>query len=308
MFAGGAERPRICCAGEAMVEFIPQPNLAEYAQSFGGDSLNTAVYLARLDCAVQYLTIVGDDGFSGALLALLDAEEIDRSRVIRRDHATLGLYVIKNDEQGERSFTYWRDTSPARGLFDAAVSCDGIDVFYFTGITVAVCLSGLVNLLDLLRALRGQGVRIAFDPNYREALWRDSRQAQEAMGHVLPLCDLVMPTLDDMRALYDCETAPECEKLLRGHRVREIVVKGGDGRVNVLVDAANYSGQATMQAAIDTTGAGDAFNAGYLAGRSRGLTVDDCIAMGHATAAQVVLHPGAIVPKEGFTMRINQDD
>ena len=271
-----------------------QPGL--YRRGLAGDSFNTAVYLARVGYEVDYLTRIGDDPASRDILRLLQREQIGTELIICMENRLPGLYMIDNGPDGERRFTYWRDHSPARELFDRPVSPDKPGVFYFTGITLAVTRNGIEQLCSLLESLRGEGCRIVFDPNYREQLWDDQAQARSFFEQVLPYCNIVFPTLEDERVLWGVDTFDDCQGMYRNHGAAEIVIKGSD-----LVSQA-YSGDQTisLQAgrvqAVDTTGAGDSFNAGYLTCRLAGGSMKDSLMAAQALSARVVQHHGTILP------------
>jgi 2-dehydro-3-deoxygluconokinase len=288
---------RICCAGEVMIELAPTGAPGTYLRGVAGDTFNTAVYLARLDCAVSYPTRLGDDPASGEILTRLIAEGIDTTMVQQMSGRQPGIYLIDNDAAGERRFTYWRDASPAREIFDAVPYPGGIDAFYFSGITLAVCRSGLDNLVSLLETLRGGDCTIIFDPNYRPSLWDSREQARHHYRSVLGLCDTVMPTLADEALLWDIDDAISCTRFYRGQGAREVVVKAPDLRIHGFCDEASPVVEAGRVDAVDTTGAGDAFNAAYLAARLQGGHMAQAIAAGHSLAARVVRHRGAIIPR-----------
>jgi 2-dehydro-3-deoxygluconokinase len=106
-------KARVICVGEVMVE-LSRGNEARYGLAFGGDTFNTAVYLARAGIDTAYATALGDDPYSGALMALAAAENVSTDFIARVPGRMPGLYVIETDDTGERKFFYWRDTSPAR--------------------------------------------------------------------------------------------------------------------------------------------------------------------------------------------------
>ena len=89
-----------------------------YGLSFGGDTFNTAVYLARAGIDAAYATALSDDPYSDKLFALAAAETINTELIVRVPGRMPGLYLIETDDKGERRFFYWRDTSPARELFE----------------------------------------------------------------------------------------------------------------------------------------------------------------------------------------------
>ena len=102
--------------GEVMIELKREPD-GRFALAFGGDSFNTAVYLARCGIDTAYVTALGDDRWSDEVVALAEAEGIETSAILRVPGRLPGLYLIETDAAGERTFFYWRETSPARNLF-----------------------------------------------------------------------------------------------------------------------------------------------------------------------------------------------
>lgn len=280
-----------------MVEMAREGQENLYRRGFAGDTFNTAIYLARAGLEVSYLTRLGDDPLSDMIVELAGTENINCDLIERCPGQQPGIYLIDNELDGERHFTYWREQSPARELFDYLPALPDFDAFYFTGITLAVCRSGLENLLGLLRELGQGGATVIFDPNYRPHLWQNQEQAREHYQQVLPLCDIILPTLDDERALWGIETIAACRDHYAKPGPRELVIKGADLTAHVFDESGEFSQQADEVDAVDTTGAGDAFNAGYLAHRLRGAGIDVAVTAAQKLAALVVQYPGAIAPR-----------
>lgn len=269
-----------------------------YQCGIAGDTYNTAVYLARAGLDVSYLTRLGDDAHSDEIVNAMKRDGIDTGAVERVPGRQPGLYLIDNDASGERYFSYWRGEAPVRELFTNAPRLHAPDAFYFTGITLAVTRGHSANFLDLLGQLRDRGTRIAFDPNYRAHLWDGPEQARAMVRAVLPLVDIALPTLEDETALWGIDDVEACAGHFAEHGVQEVVIKGP--ALNCLV----YEGpvlraqrQAEPVPAIDTTGAGDAFNAGYLALRLPGGSAAQALDNAQQLAARVVQHRGAILPR-----------
>src|SRR5690349_22282707 len=109
-------KSRVICVGEVMIE-LARGNDGRYGQAFGGDTFNTAVYLARAGVPAAYATAIGDDPYSDALVSLATAEGVNTDLIMRVPGRMPGLYLIETDGKGEREFYYWRDSSPARDLF-----------------------------------------------------------------------------------------------------------------------------------------------------------------------------------------------
>lgn len=281
-----------------MLEFAADPGTGLYRRGVAGDSFNTAVYLARAGHQVEYLTRLGDGPNSEFILQYLQAENLSAERIMLCAKHEPGLYVIDNDADGERHFSYWRDNSPARAMFDQAIELPNCELFYFTGITLSVSRSGLTQLTELLEKLKDQSCQIVFDPNYRPKLWANRDQAQANYQAVLGYCDTVLPTLEDETALWGVNEVQSCTKMYLDYGASEIVVKGSDLRSHVTTaDSQTLSVQAEAVKAVDTTGAGDSFNAGYLAARLSGQAPEAALRAGQALAASVVQHRGAIIPR-----------
>ena len=296
---------KIGIIGECMVELFDQGDGA-YQRTFGGDTLNTAVYIARsaaVDIEGHYVTLLGDDALSEAMLESWQAEGIHTDTVGQIAGAVPGLYMIQTDEGGERSFLYWRGEAPAKKLFQTANTQDliakilGYDWVYFTGITLAILEpAGRNALFALLDDFRSKGGRVAFDGNYRERLWQ-GEDAIALMSQAYRRCDLVLPSADDESLLWQDNDPASIIQRLHDFGCTEIVLKRG--RETCLV---SQQGELTEHAVtaldkvVDSTAAGDSFNAGYLAERMRGRSIIEAVRAGQYIARQVISQKGAIVP------------
>lgn len=295
---------RIVCLGEAMVELSGGGQ--RWSLGYGGDTLNTAIHLARYGHEVSYLTALGDDPFSRTMRDSWLAEGLDCTMVLNHPSRHVGLYAISNNEAGERSFTYWRDDSAAREMFalpeieTALKAAGGCDLLYFSLISLAILpADARERLLSLARTVRASGGQVAFDGNYRARLWASREAAIAARDEALSVAAIGLPTLDDERELAADAGADAAG--VAGHwralGCDECVVKlGADGCR--LPDGTNVAPKARF-APVDTSGAGDAFNAGYLASRLSGEGAERAARSGNALAGWVIMRPGAIPPRDG---------
>ena len=269
-----------------------------YRLSAAGDTFNTAVYLARSGIPTEYLTCLGDDPVSSTLLASLAEEGIAADRIKTLPGRSAGIYLVSNEPDGERHFTYWREQSAARSLFEEPIELPGVSGFYFSGITLAIARNGIENLLHLLASLSESSCAIYFDPNYRPALWDDANQAREIVRRVLPFCNAVFPTLEDERLLWGVDSVESCRDFYGQEGIGEIVVKAPDLTAHAWMSDEYVCRQAARVQPLDTTGAGDAFNAGYLSVRLTGGDVESALGAAQALSALVVQHQGAILPRQ----------
>lgn len=291
--------------GEAMVEMAPVGD-GLYRRGFAGDTFNTAWHMARWlgpGAEVGMVTRLGQDRVSDAFAAEMAADGMVLGGVSRDPERGMGLYLIELDGV-ERSFHYWRDTSAARRLADdaaaLAAALRGVGLVHLSGITLAILPdAGRAALFAVLTAYRAAGGVVSFDPNIRMRLWRSAEEMQSVVARMLGLTDIALPSLDDERAHFgDADAAAVVERMAAAG-VAEVVVKDGAGPVTVSAGGRVQRVETPAVAGIrDTTGAGDAFNAGYLAGRVLGLEARACVRAGQRLAGLVLQHPGARAPRE----------
>jgi 2-dehydro-3-deoxygluconokinase len=297
---------RIVAIGECMVELSDRPDSCRLG--FGGDTLNTALYLARLGMAVDYVTVLGDDPYSDAMIDAWGAEGIGTRFVGRAPGRLPGLYAIRTDARGERRFYYWRDRSPARELLtDAhaprvAEALVQAKLVYLSGITVSILDEPQRRkLLGLLEAVRARGGAVAFDPNYRPAGWPDAANARGWFDDFYRMSTHALPSIDDERALHPDLAAQDVAARLHSLGVAEVVVKaGGEGCWIDADEGLRHVPVPGHVVCVDSTAAGDSFNAGYLAARLRGASSDIAARAAHRLAGAVVAHRGAIIPLDAM--------
>jgi 2-dehydro-3-deoxygluconokinase len=294
--------------GECMVELSRQGGNVMNL-SYGGDTFNTCVYAARLGLDVAYATALGDDPYSQGICDLAASERIAMSGVPRLPGRVPGLYAIETDDKGERRFFSWRDSAPARSLFELRESADltarieKAGIVYFSGITLSLYTpAGLDRFEQVLKAAKRFGASIAFDGNFRPRGWGGSTErARKTFSRFLPLVEIMLPTFDDEQALWgDLRPQDTLARLARSG-IREIVVKDGTNGVHIRSGTSQIHVPVPEKVSpVDTTAAGDSFNAGYLAARHRGASEEAAALAGHRLAARVITHRGAIIPAEAM--------
>ncbi len=296
--------PLILSIGEAMVELSAATG-GLWKLGIAGDTLNTAWYLRRLlgdDWRVGYFSRVGTGAFSQRMIDFLAAEGIETGFVGRDPEREIGLYAIALTD-GERSFSYWRDTSAARRLADdpaaLAAALDGCRVAYVSGITAAILPeAGRATLCAALAAARHRGTLVAFDPNLRPRLWSGEGAMRAGIEAFAAVSDLVLPSFDDEAQVFGDADAAATIRRYRRLGAGEVVVKNGGGPMRFAgADAEGTIDDLTREPAVDTTSAGDSFNAGYLAARLAGAACPAAIRAGHRLSRQVIRHHGALIPE-----------
>jgi 2-dehydro-3-deoxygluconokinase len=295
--------PLILSIGEAMVE-LSQAGGNLWSLGIAGDTLNTAWYLRRClgaDWRVGYFSRVGTGEFSQRMLRFLAAEGIEADHVSPDPEREIGLYAISL-EGGERSFSYWRGQSAARRLADdpqrLAHALKDCRIAYLSGITLAILPdAGRAALLDAAAGARTTGCRIVFDPNLRPRLWQSADDMRHWIERAAGGADLVLPSFDDEAAHFGDATPQDTIARYQDRGTGDVVVKNGGGPIWFATgDQEGVLEDLVRETPVDTTAAGDSFNAGYLAARLKGADGPAAIRAGHALSCKVIGHRGALVP------------
>jgi 2-dehydro-3-deoxygluconokinase len=293
---------RVACIGECMVE-LKQAEGGLFSRGYGGDTLNTAVYLARLGAGADYITALGDDTLSDEMIAGWAAEGVGIHRVVRLPGKLPGLYMIQTDDRGERRFFHWRESAAARSLMDLPetsailASLASYDFVYLSAITLSIYSeSGRARLFAGIRRAREARVRFAFDTNFRARGWPDLGVARAAYQEAFEAADIVLASTEDLLPLYPGETN---EGLLARIPGGEVVLKLSEPASILRLDGVLHQTRAepVTRPVVDTTAAGDSFAAAYIAARLAGADPVGAARTGHHLAGVVVCHPGAIIPR-----------
>jgi 2-dehydro-3-deoxygluconokinase len=304
---------KIAVIGECMIELSQKG--AEVSRGFGGDTLNTSVYIARQVApealAVNYVTALGSDSFSQQMLEAWQSENVQTSLIQRMENRLPGLYYIETDSTGERTFYYWRNEAAAKFWLeseDSAAICEELatfDYLYLSGISLAILSpSSREKLLSLMHECRANGGKVIFDNNYRPRLWASREETQQVYQQMLHCTDIAFLTLDDEDALWGEKPVEEVIARTHDAGVSEVVIKRGADSCLVSVAGEAVIDVPAVKLAkdkvVDTTAAGDSFSAGYLAVRLTGGTPEDAAKRGHLTASTVIQYRGAIIPRDAM--------
>lgn len=302
---------KIAIIGECMIELNGQP-FSSMQQSFGGDSLNSALYLSRCmkdKVEVNYVTAMGCDALSEGIVSRWKDEGIHTQWVMKDEKRQPGLYLIQLDEQGERTFLYWRNNSAARYLVQhpsfkqVSQELEGVDWIYLSGISLAILPHvDRLALISRLQVLQQQGVKVAFDTNYRPALWENHESARLVYNAMFEITELALVTNDDEQHLWGDHDEQVTVKRLHKSGVKQAVVKmGANGNLYSVRGQPEIAVPAyPVEKVIDTTSAGDAFNAGFMAGVLADKSAKESSQQGHQLASVVIQQKGAIISHQSM--------
>ena len=293
---------KILSIGECMAEFSPDEQLGKFNLGFAGDTFNTAWYIANnhADVNSAYFSKVGDDELSDQMLKFMSDNQVDTSYIKKVAGSTIGLYLISL-VNGERTFSYWRNKSAAtflgQNVDDVGNAMKKQDMIYFSGITLAILdQNSRENLFSCLKSARRAGKKIAFDPNLRPKLWNDKKEMCDVIMAGANLSDIILPSFEDEATWFS--DADPLSTLARYQNVgaETVVVKNAGDPVSFW----SQHGTGTylvesVEKIIDSTAAGDSFNAEILVGLLREIPLADAINNAANLAKKVLMGQGALV-------------
>jgi len=296
----------IALIGECMIEL--QQIGQNVRKGFGGDTLNTAVYLSRLTAGksvnVSYVTALGQDKISQEMVDNWNSEGIDTTLVQRSATKQPGLYMVETDDEGERSFLYWRNDSAAKYWLESASeelleSLVKQDAIYLSAISLAILSpESREKLFDLLGRCKDAGGKVIFDNNYRPQLWNSAEEAAENYKRLLAVTHTGLLTFDDEQEVFGDTCLEECIARTCELGVQEIVIKRGGKECLIVNSEETISVEANTvpkEKVVDTNAAGDSFAAGYMSKRLLGASCVDAAKKAHNVAGTVIQHKGAII-------------
>ncbi|MBR9653318.1 sugar kinase [Thalassovita aquimarina] len=289
--------------GECMVELSPGDGDG-FRMGFAGDTFNTAWYARHLlgeDWTVGYVSCVGSDAISDRMLAKMRQAGIDTATVRRIPDRTVGLYMIQL-EDGERSFAYWRGESAARALADdpgwLSEAFGSADVVFYSGITLAILTDAArATFCAALAQARARGATTVFDTNMRARLWPGTEAMRAGIMQGAAQADIVLPSFDEEEATFGDATPQSVAARYHAAGAGLVVVKNGAGDILVSDQAEgsfNHSPEPVAEV-IDTTAAGDSFDAAFLAAYLQGQGLRRAVVQGAELAGHVVQARGALV-------------
>jgi 2-dehydro-3-deoxygluconokinase len=299
------QKSRVAAVGEATIE-LSRGSDGRFGLGCGGDTFNTAIYLARSGLDVAFATALGDDPYSDAILSLAAAEGVATDLTLRVPGRRPSVSLIDNDANGKLRVYDWRAEAPARELFelkDWARVADGLlasRLIYFSGVTLSLYSNAaLGRFLAVIELARQHGTKIAFDGNFRPHGWKgDLPRARTVFVEALKRVDIALPAYDDEAVLWGDPSPEATVDRLQAFGIAEIVVKNGPNSALVAVGSQrDFVPVPQVVEPVDATAVGDSFNAGYLAARLGNENPVTAATAAHRLAGEKIRHRGAIMPR-----------
>ena len=291
----------VCSIGEAMIEISNIKN-SLYNQSFAGDTLNFCNYLDKKKINAFFLSAIGKSEINQPLLDFVRSKNISTKYIKQINQFEVGLYLIKNKDNGEKQFFYWRDESAAKQYFNNIdflnlyKELKNFDYIYFSGITLSIIhISKLNNFIKLLKLLKSKKIKIVFDFNIRPSRW-NKKNLNIFLDSVLKFVDICFLSGEDMNYWKNKNNIKSYEQIVRKYKLKHSIFRKNAKFTYVFLNKTRYVFKnKLLKRVVDTSGAGDGFNAAYLSNFI--VNNDPVLALkaGSSLGSKIVMKKGAIV-------------
>ena len=291
----------VCSIGEAMIEISNIKN-SLYNQSFAGDTLNFCNYLDKKKLNAFFLSAIGKSEINQSLLNFVKSKKISTKYIKQINQFEIGLYLIKNKDNGEKQFFYWRDESAAKQYFNNIdflnlyKELKNFDYIYFSGITLSIIhISKLNNFIKLLKLLKSKKIKIVFDFNIRPSRW-NKKNLNIFLDSVLKFVDICFLSGEDMNYWKNKNNIKSYEQIVRKYKLKHSIFRKNAKFTYVFLNKTRYVFRnKLLKKVVDTSGAGDGFNAAYLSNFI--VNNDPVLALkaGSSLGSKIVMKKGAIV-------------
>jgi 2-dehydro-3-deoxygluconokinase len=303
----GQHATEVVTLGECLASFVaadagPLAEARGFTRHIAGAEANVAVGLARLGHAVAYIGRIGGDGFGTAILRALRGEGVDVRHLTIDDSGRTGVMFRERRVLGAMDVVYHRAGSAGSRLTpeDVVRAVDdgvfeGIRWLHLTGITPALSDTARAATTRALEEGRRTGATVSLDVNMRRRLWSDE-QAAPLLRDLASRVDVVFGSTDELALIAGADLDSEPEQLVAAVAAtgpRTVVVKlGRDGALGRDGETSLAEPGIAVTDVVDPVGAGDAFCAGFIAGRLDGVDLTTALRMGNACGALAVAASG----------------
>ena len=258
----------ILCCGESLIDMIPEQTIkggSGFVPHAGGAIFNTAIGMGRLECRVGLMSGMSTDIFGQQLMAELTTSNVDTSNVILSDRPTTLAFVQLTD--GQASYLFYDENSAGRMIEveDMPYQLEAVTTFLLGGISLH-CDPGAEAYVRFAET-HANGSVVMVDPNIRPSFISNEIRFRDRIERMLRLADIVKVSDEDLNWLF-----PESETIeIKVARLQKlgpaiVVLTRGSSGVNAWKPEGNPIFVDSLKVdVVDTVGAGDSFNAGFLA-------------------------------------------
>lgn len=298
--------PVVLSIGEVLIDFISEEvgainEVKSFQKCPGGAPANFAVGLARLGVDVAFIGKVGNDPFGEYLIDVLKNEKVNTKNVIKaQKNERTALAFVSLDEDAERDFVFYRKNAADLQLTEKELKLEYLTNakyihFGTVSLTEEPSRTATITAIDKCRDAGGLS---CFDPNLRRDLWESLETFREILDKVLKKTDILYPSLEELKFILQSEDIEEQEaidSIMEKYPIDVVALKRGEEgclikkREDFFLAVPSFDVQV-----LDTTGAGDGFNVGFIFGLIEEHSIQEAGLIGNAVGALVIQKKGAM--------------
>ena len=285
--------------GDALITFDPSETgplryVPGFTRKVGGAELNFAIGCARLGLHTKWASRLGGDEFARVIYNFARGEGVDMNDVefVKGYPTSLNFKEVREDGSG-KTF-YYRYQSPILTMVPEDMKeemFEDIDIVHLTGVFLAIDPKNMAITKRVLEIAKQKGITVSFDPNIRLKLWT-LNQAKAAYQEIFPFVDILLTGLDEIEMIIGDSSQKTLEDCAERYSIQQLVVKDGGNGAKVLKDQKWFSKEAFPVKPIDTVGAGDGFDAGYIYSFLNGYSPEASLEFANAVGALVTTVSG----------------
>lgn len=285
--------------GDALITFNPTSTgpmryVSNFERKVGGAELNFAIGCARLGLQVKWMSRLGGDEFGKVIYKFARGEGVDISHVKLVEGYPTSLNFKEIREDGAGKTFYYRYNSPILTLTVEDITeemFEGVNVIHLTGVFLAIAPQNLNVTMRVLEIAKKKNIIVSFDPNIRLKLWTLD-EAKSAYEIIFPYVDILLTGLDEIESILGDVSKDNLEQFVQNNKISQLLIKDGGNGVQALIDGRWYQKEAFKVKPIDTVGAGDGFDAGYIYSYLNEMTIEDRLTFANAVGGLVTTVSG----------------
>ena len=304
--------------GSAIIDFVPGSRgplslVRSFTPSAGGAVANIMVAASRLGLRTGLIGCIGDDEFGDFIVRDLRSEGVDTSCLKRVKDRRTGIAFYSIDEKGERHYLFYR--FPGYSDPESMLRIEDLDEDYIASSRMLHFSESMLRRKDTrgvvfkaLRIAKENNVQVSYDPNVREALWEGIGELQRVQREALALTDVFLSTLREASLITGSKEPDKVVTQILALGPSIIVIRGRN-QYQIITREETFKVPVFRVKAADTSGAGDAFDAGFLAGFLKGLSLEKAVMLGNAVAALKIMKVGTRsgLPKIGEALKFIEE-
>lgn len=285
--------------GDAMITMNPVTTgplryVTQFDRKIGGAEMNFAIGCARLGLGSKWISRLGDDDFGKVIYNFARGEGIDVSAVRFVEGIPTSLNFKEIHESGAGKTYYYRNPSPMMDLTTEDITEDlfaDIQLVHLTGVYLAIAEKHREVVHTIIRYAKQLNIPISFDPNIRLKLW-SMEEARAAYESIFPDVDILLTGLDEIQMISQKESLDELTSYIQQFNIADFVIKDGANGSRLWREGRWTEAAGFTVTPIDTVGAGDGFDAGYVYGWLKGYNPEKLLHFANGVGALVTTVTG----------------